>query len=159
MRRLMLLCLLSAISTTQAAVYRCEVDQRPVYTDRPCAAGTAPHDLPVISVLPSPGEADLVADHEARRERHLKSKAQDDTRWLKDHRKRKATDERMSAAAVDHKVLKDMNADQVRRALGSPDEVKRKDGVERWTYVDGKQRRIVVLKNGRVSSVGGPKGK
>jgi hypothetical protein len=159
MRRLLLLCVLCAIFAAEAAVYRCEVDRRPVYTDRPCAAGSAPHDLPVISVLPSPGEADLVADHDARRERHLKAKTQEDAKWLKDHRKRKVTDERMSAAAVDHKVLKDMSADQVRRALGSPDEVKRKDGVERWTYVDGKQRRTVVLKNGRVSSAGGPKGK
>lgn len=159
MRCLLVLCVLAAIPAAEAAVYRCEVEQKPVYTDRPCAAGTAPHELPVISVLPSPGEADLVADHDARRERHLKSKTGDDAKWLKDHRKRKATDERLSAAAADHKVLKDMSADQVRRALGSPDEVKRKDGVERWTYVDGKQRRTVVLQNGRVSSTGGPKGK
>ncbi len=159
MRSLLLVCTWCAIFTAESAVYRCEIGQRKIYTDRPCVAGAAPHDLPVISVVPSPGEADLAGDHEARRQRQLESKQEGDAKWLKTHRQKKTTDERMSAAARDHKVVKDMNADQVRRALGSPDEVKRKNGVERWTYVDGKQRRTVVLEEGRVSSAGGAKDK
>ena len=157
MRILLALCGLGLAFTAWPAVYRCEVGGRTVYTDHACAAGASPHDLPVISVLPAGEQSDLAGDHDARRARLRGSRQKEDAAWLKAHQKRKATDARMNAAAADHKVLKDMSADQVRRALGAPDEVKRKDGVEKWVYVDGKQRRTVVLKNGRVTGAGAGK--
>lgn len=147
------LCLVS-MAAAQAAIYRCEAGGARVYTDHPCAAGAVPQALPAIGVMPAGPQADLAGAHDTRRERHQKARAKDDAQWLKDHQKRRATEASMSAAARDHRVVKDMDADQVRRALGAPDEVSRKDGVERWIYVEGRKRRTVVLKDGRVSGAG-----
>ena len=153
-----LLCLLLALPA-HAAVYRCEVEGRKLYLDRPCEAGGRPHALPALGVMPAGGEVDLAMEHDARRDRQRAARDQDDAAWLKAHRARKAVESRMNAAISEHRVLKDMSADQVRRALGSPDEVKRNNGVERWTYVEGKKRRTVVLEDGKVSSAGAGRGR
>lgn len=147
-------CALLLAGPVRADVYRCEIDGRKIYRDRPCAAGDQPHALPKLGVMPSAGEADLVADYDARQARQQAIHEKNDAAWLDRHAKRRATESRMNAAAADRRVVKDMSADQVRRALGSPDEVTRKDGVERWTYVEGKKRRTVVLKDGKVAGSG-----
>lgn len=139
---MMVLLLLPALSA-QAEVYRCLVEGRPMYTDRPCAAGAVPHALPDISALPSPGASDLAREHDARRERELETRRQNDAAWLDDHAERK--------------VLKDMSADEVRRALGSPDEVERSGSREQWAYGAGKQRRTVVFEAGKVVKQTGKK--
>lgn len=149
--------LLLLAGSAQAGVYRCEVEGRKVYLDRPCKAGDQPHELPKIGVMPSVGEADLSGDHDAREARLKAVHEKNDAEWLKQHAKRRSTESQMNAAAADRRVVKDMSADQVRRSLGSPDEVKRKDGVERWTYEDGKKRRTVVLKDGKVTGTGAGK--
>lgn len=152
LRGIATLCLLAALPAA-AAVYRCEVGGRPVYTDRPCAAGEAPHALPQISTLPAAGEADLAKEHDARVERGRKAREKDDAAWLKSYEAAKNRDARMDAVIADGKVLKDMNADQVRRALGSPDEVERRAGGEEWVYRDGRSRQTVVIENGQVVKI------
>lgn len=150
MRMLLIGVLAAAAWTAQGAVYRCMVDGKPTYTDRPCAAGSAPHALPQISTLPSPGDSDLAQDYDERLERQAKAREQEDRAWLKDHAARKDAEARMNTAINERRVLKDMSADQVRRALGSPDDVEREGGREQWVYGTGKQRRTVLFEGGRV---------
>ncbi|MGQ0701246.1 MAG: DUF4124 domain-containing protein [Panacagrimonas sp.] len=152
----LLLTLLAALSV-QAAVYRCEVDGKPVYTDKPCAAGATPHPLPQFGTMPAARDANLAGDRDQRQEQQRKSRHKDDADWLKAHEARKAEEVRMNAAIAEGQVLKDMSADQVRRALGSPDEIERKSGVEEWSYGSGKTRQTVVIENGRVLRIAGKK--
>jgi hypothetical protein len=142
--------LIAPVAVAESAVYRCMVDGKPTYTDQPCGAGAKPHEMPAISTVPSPGESDLAQEFDARRERESEAKQKDDKAWLEDHAERKALDARMNAAIAERKVLKDMSPDQVRRALGSPDEVERKGGSEEWIYGTGKQRRTVQFEGGKV---------
>lgn len=155
-RRIAVLGLLVTLPV-EAAVYRCEVGGKPVYTDRPCAAGVAPHAMPQISTVPAAGESDLAQEHDARKDRGRKARDKDDAAWLKSHAEAKDREARMNAAIADKKALKDMNPDEVRRALGSPDEVERRSGVEEWVYIDGKSRQTVVIENGRVIKISGKK--
>lgn len=157
MRGLLIVLMLGWAGLAQAAVYRCMVDGKPTYTDRPCAAGSAPHALPPISTLPSPGQSDLAQDYDERRERQTEVREQEDKAWLKDHAARKDRDARMNAAIAERRVIKDMSTDQVRRALGSPDEVQREGGREQWVYGTGKQRRTVQFEAGRVVKSTGKK--
>lgn len=135
-----------------AAVYRCEVNGRPVYTDQPCAPNAAPHELPGILSLPAGEEADLAGDYDARAERERASRRKEDAAWLRSHAATKAEKARMDAAIAEHKVLKGMSADQVRRALGRPDEVERGAGTEQWTYGSGKTRQVIDFENDRVKT-------
>jgi hypothetical protein len=150
MRVLLLLALAASSLGAHAAVYRCEVQGRPVYTDKPCAPGAQPHAMAPIGAVPAAPASDLAAAHEARRERQLERRERADEAWLEAHAERRKRDATMGAAAARGKVLKDMSADEVRRALGGPDQVSREDGREEWTYGSGKQRRTVVLEGGKV---------
>lgn len=150
MRCLLLPCLLLACATCPAAVYRCEAEGRTLYTDRPCAAGARPHVLPAIGRLPAGEEADLAAAHDARRAQRRQERERADAAWLKAHAGRKAQAARVEAAIAERRVVKDMTPDQVRRALGSPDEVQRKDGRERWTWSQDGRRSSVVMEECKV---------
>lgn len=136
-----------------ATVYRCEVAGRPVFTDQPCAAGATPHGMEPLNTLPAAGDADLAKAHDARAEKERRARDKNDAAWLKSHEAAKKREVRMSAAVADKRVLKDMNRDEVRRALGSPDEVERHQGREHWIYGSGKKRQIVVIENGRVVKI------
>ena len=146
-----------AMPPLEAAVYRCEVAGQLVYTDKPCAAGVAPHAMPGLSTVPSGADADLAKQYDQRRQQDLTDKRKDDAEWLKAYEMRRAEDERMGAAAAEGRVLKDMSADQVRRALGGPDEVARSADGEEWIYGSGKTRQAIVFKQGRVVRISGKK--
>lgn len=138
----------------EAAVFRCSVDGQALYTDRPCRAGDAPHDLPWLGRMPAGKQADLVGDHDARRQRLRESREHDDAAWLEAHAARQAHDRQMERAVREKRTAPGMSADQVRRALGRPDAVKRDaGGGERWTYREGRKQRTVRFKGGKV--VGG----
>lgn len=150
MRRCLALCWVLLALPADAAVYRCEVNGRPVYTDQPCGPNAAPHRLPAILSVPAGDAADLARDSDARAERERAAHRNKDAAWLKSHEAAKAENARMDAAIAEHKVLKGMSADQVRRALGRPDEVERGPGTEQWTYGSGKARQIIDFENDRV---------
>ena len=143
------LCYLLTGAAQAAAVYRCEVGGKMVYTDKPCASGSAPHAMAPLSTMPAAEGGDLAQDYDARKQSSRETKDKEDAAWLKAHAAEKAESARMDGAVREGKVLKDMTADQVRRTLGSPDEVERKDGRERWTYT-GKKKQVVVLEGGKV---------
>lgn len=136
-----------------AAVYRCEVGGKPVFTDQPCAAGARPHALEPLNTLPAAADADLAKAHDTRAEKERRARDKDDAAWLKSHEAAKEREARINAAVAGKKVLKDMNPDEVRRALGSPDEVERREGREEWIYGSGKTRQTVVIENGRVVKI------
>lgn len=138
-------------TAADAAVFRCMVEGRRLYTDRPCRAGDAPHALPWLGLAPAGGQADLAAEHDQRRERMRDSHRRQDAAWLEANAERKAHERRMQGAISQKRAAPGMSADQVRRALGRPDAVERdRQGGERWTYRDGKKKRTVQLKDGKV---------
>lgn len=144
--------------SAQAAVYRCEQDGRVVYRDQPCRPGDAPHDLPPLGTLPAvAADAGLAEAYDERLTRERERNAKDHAERLKTHEARKARDARMQAAIRQDQVLKDMTADEVRRAWGGPDEVERAPGRETWIYGSGKARRVVVFESGRVLRVQAPR--
>lgn len=155
--RIALLCLLLSVPPVEAAVYRCEVAGKRVYTDQPCAAGVAPHQMPQISTVPAAADADLSKEHDARIERGRAARDKEDAAWLKEHGEAKEHEARMNAAIAERRALKDMTPDQLRRALGSPDEVERKSGSETWVYGSGKSKQTVLIENGRVVRISGKK--
>ena len=57
MRIILLLVSLLAVPAADAAVYRCTVDGKTVYTDRPCGAGAQPHGLSALSTVPAAAES------------------------------------------------------------------------------------------------------
>lgn len=135
----------------EAAVFRCAVEGRTLYTDRPCRAGDAPYALPWLGTVPAGAQADLASEHDARRERMRDARQRDDAAWLDAHSERRAHDRRMERAIREERPAPGMSADQVRRALGRPDAIKRDHkGGERWTYRDGKKQRTVRLQDGKV---------
>jgi hypothetical protein len=150
------ICLVMALAATDAvaAVFRCTEDGRALYTDRPCRAGDAPHALPRLGTMPAGPQADLADEHDERRERNRESRQRDDAAFLEAHAERKAQDRSMERAIGEKRTAPGMSADQVRRALGRPDAVKRDhEGGERWTYREGKKSRTVRLKDGKVVGV------
>ncbi|MGH8517208.1 MAG: DUF4124 domain-containing protein [Panacagrimonas sp.] len=134
-----------------AAVFRCTQDGHAHYSDRPCRAGDAPRALPRLGVAPAGPQADLASENDLRRERNRDARQRDDAAWLEAHAERKANERRMESAIRAKRTAPGMSADQVRRALGRPDSTKRdRKGGERWTYRDGKKKKTVRLKDGRV---------
>ncbi len=148
-----LLCAVLAVSWgfpagLHAEVYRCQVEGRTVFTDRPCAAGARPHEMPPLGRIPAGESADLVEAYDERRSRARESRSRDNALWLEQYRDEKAQAERFEAAIRDHRTLKGMTPDHVRRALGSPDEIDRRTGTETWFYGLGKKRRALVFDDG-----------
>ena len=141
----------------RAEVYRCQVEGRTVFTDRPCAAGATPHDLPPLGRIPAGEASDLVEAYDERRSRARESRSRDNARWLEQYHDEKAQAERFEAAIRDHRTLKGMTPDHVRRALGSPDEIDRGSGTETWFYGIGKKRRTVVFADGQLRTDRGGK--
>jgi hypothetical protein len=153
---LCVICLVMALAATEAvaAVFRCTQDGRALYTDRPCRAGETPHALPRLGLTPAGPQADLAAEHDERRSRNREMRQRDDAAFLEAHTERKAQDRRMERAIGAKRTAPGMSADQVRRALGRPDAVKRDHkGGERWIYREGKKKKTVRLEDGKV--VGG----
>jgi hypothetical protein len=153
---LCVICLVMALAATDAvaAVFRCTQDGRALYTDRPCRAGDAPHALPRLGTMPAAPQADLADEHDGRRDRNRETRQRDDAAFLEAHAERKAHERSMERAIGEKRTAPGMSADQVRRALGRPDAVKRDHrGGERWTYREGRKSRTVRLKDGKV--VGG----
>jgi len=142
-----------------ADVYRCKKDGMLVFTDQPCRQEAQPHALPpaVIIASPGPAELELARQHRERIAREQGARDRADSQWLKDHRTRSDRDERVRKAAMAHKAVQGMTADEVRRAMGEPDRVARSDShgspKETWTYTDENGTRTVNFKDGEVSSV------
>lgn len=143
-------------ANARADVYRCMVKGAPVYTDKPCEPGAQPHALPALGAVPPAERVKIPSGHDSRNAARA-ARDKSDAAWLKQHEARKAQDARMNAAISEGRVLRDMTPDQVRRALGSPDDVERQSGSEEWVYGTGRNRQTVFIENGRVTRISGRK--
>ncbi|MBI2383310.1 MAG: DUF4124 domain-containing protein [Gammaproteobacteria bacterium] len=149
--------LLSISTSASAEVYRCESQGKVTYTDRPCAAGAPPQALPAPTVVPrGQDERERAREYDRRIERERQARDRADAEWAEAHRARKERDEALRHARIAGKVVKGMDAGDVRSAWGEPAEITReeRDGVvwERWTYRDGGAVRTVQFRGGEVHS-------
>jgi hypothetical protein len=149
------LCVSPALSKP---VYKCEENGTVTYTDQPCTPGARAAELPelIVTVPPTRSEQDLARAHEARTQRARAERDRDDARWLKEHANRKDRETRVRRAILAHKVIKGMTFDEVKRALGEPDQVQGGDSYgtakTTWVYAAGGARRTVNFKDGEVTS-------
>lgn len=159
LRRMGAVCAVLCASPALAEpVYKCEEGGTITYTDQPCAPGAVAAPLPdlIIAAPPTRSEQDLARAHEARLSRDRAERDRSDAGWLKAHAGRKDRDARVRKAILGHTVIKGMTFDEVRQALGEPDQVQDGDSFgtakATWVYASGGQRRTVNFKDGAVTS-------
>jgi len=148
---------------TAGEIYRCTRQDggAPLYTDTRCDAQAQPvpsRTPPTIAAYPAP---DLAARHDQRLQREHERRQALDARWLAEHHRAAALDQRIRQAVVEGRVVAGMSAAQVRQAWGAPDQVIPQvgDGAprERWVYRgdrDGTGTRSVQLEGNRVVGSG-----
>lgn len=150
---LAMLCVLGAVAA-RADVYRCTVDGKAVYTDKPCAVGAVPAQLPPVTTvdrqpLGTPLERQFDAD--ARHEAEVKRRARIESVTVFEAGKAHADAVRRAIAA--HRAIKGMTMAEVRQALGEPSEIAGSGAInERWNYFNGRDRQTLTFDNGILKS-------
>jgi len=161
MKPLMVFAVLASVLSGSAGakpVFKCEENGKITYTDQPCTPGARAAELPglIVGVPPTRSEQDLARAHDARMQRARAERERDDAEWLKQHKGRKDREAQVRKAIIEHRVIRSMTFDEVKRALGEPDEIQGGDsyGTDKatWVYQKGSQRRTVNFKNGEVTS-------
>lgn len=158
LRAMAVLSLLLSVPAGAQPVYRCEEGGAITYTDQPCAPGAAARQLPaVIVVTPPPAsQRALAREHDARLARDRAERDRADAEWLKQHGNRRDREARVRKAILAHKVIRGMTMDEVRQALGEPDDVSGGETFgsdkESWTYTDSGGTRTVNFKNREVTT-------
>jgi len=149
---------LLSVSAGAKPVYKCEEGGQITFTDQPCAPGAQAAELPglIVTTPPTRAEQDLARAHQQRLERARSERDRDDAQWLKEHGNRKDREARVRKAMLEHRVIKGMTFDEVKRALGEPDEVQGGDSYgtakTAWVYAGDGRRRTVNFKDGEVTS-------
>ena len=146
---------LSVWGTADAEVYRCSSGGSVVYTDRPCEAYAEPAELAPIGRVPAQDRQDLEQAFDARRARRLKSRSEHDQRWLETHQARQARADRVRQAQFNKQVIQGMNEDEVRGAIGSPDEIRRSGARQTWIYHQQKHKLALGFESGFLHSIKG----
>jgi hypothetical protein len=142
------------------AIYKCHDGPSITYTDRPCHPDSAAAELPSLVVTAPPGRAEreLARAHQERIAREAAERDRRDAEWVKQHNGRRDREERVRRAIVEGRVIKGMTMDEVRRALGEPDQVATGESYgtakETWTYTRHGETRTVNFKNREVISSG-----
>ena len=130
-------------SGAQAEVYRCEQDGLRVYSDRPCGADAEAIPLAPIGRMPAQTASPLEGAYEARRARQQALRRRANQAWLDAHQQRRAREAAVRQAQFEKRVIAGMSEDEVRRAIGSPDEVRRSGASRIWLYTGrGRERRL-----------------
>jgi hypothetical protein len=148
----------SGASAGTPPVYKCEEKGAITYTDRPCSDAAQPHELPLATMVQRPGASELerARSFDARLARERADRDRADGEWLKQHANRRDRAERVRKAILEHRVIKSMTRDEVRQALGEPDQVDSGDSYgtakETWTYQLDGERRTVNFKDGEVTT-------
>ena len=150
--------MLLSVAAGAEPVYKCEEKGSVIYTDQPCHPDARQQALPPLVVVQPPGRAERerARDHDARLARELAERERGDAEWLKRHGERRDREARVRKAIVEHRVIKSMTRDEVKQALGEPDQVAGGDSYgtakETWTYVLDGERRTVNFKDGEVTT-------
>jgi hypothetical protein len=149
------------LSATGPVIYKCLEGASVTYTDRPCHPQARAAELPPLVVTAPPGRAEreLARAHQDRIARDAAERDRRDADWVKQHNGRRDREERVRRAIVEQRVIKGMTMDEVRRALGEPDQVATGESYgtakETWTYTRHGETRTVNFKNAEVISSGG----
>ena len=150
----------------EAAIYRCQQDGQLQFSDRPCAAGAQPAQLPPATVvMPEPGVADLAKEHERRTQQYRRARDAEDGELQQRRQQQRADETRIRAARQRGDVVQGMTATEVHQLLGKPAQVStHSDAVngdtEVWHYRDGKRSGATVsLRDGLVVQVRGARRK
>ncbi|MGH8441551.1 MAG: DUF4124 domain-containing protein [Nevskiaceae bacterium] len=142
-------------------VYKCQEKGVITYTDRPCAPDAAAAELPdlIVTTPPARSQQDLARAHDARLQRARAEREHDDAEWLKQHANREDREARVRRAILEHRVIHGMTFDEVKQALGEPQEVQGGDSFgtakTTWVYAGGGRRRTVNFKDGQVTTTTG----
>lgn len=136
-----------------AEVYKCTVEGKRIYTDRPCSEDRAPADLPPLN-LTAPGKsADLAGQYDRGIAEGRKRRDADDAKFVKEQAAKQARANEIRKAIIDHRALVGMTPGELNSALGVPDERRGDNGNERWTYNESDHRLTVTLRDGRVTGI------
>ncbi len=138
-------------------IYRCRSGDVLVYSDKPCARGAKPADLPDAIVVPAGPKLDLLEQADAKREQERRDRDAADAQWNAQHQARKAEAERIREGRIKGVVVEGMTEMQVRHLHGEPavTSSSRRAGKARetWSYVlDDGSRLHVTFEDGRVVS-------
>lgn len=147
--------LLTATALPAAAeVYRCSENGKPVYTDRPCHPGAAAAQLPPLTPIDrQPTSTPLTRQFDAEARADASRKRQADAEWSRNYAARKAHDEGVRSAIIEHRLIKGMTMDEVRRSIGEPTRIDGEAGDQpHWTYQNGRERRTLVFAGGVLKS-------
>ena len=161
MKPLMMFALLVSLQSVPAGaqpVFKCEEKGQVTYTDQPCSAEARRQDLPPLVVVqpPGPAERQRAREYDARLASERAERDRADAEWLKQHRNRRDREQRVRKAILEHRVIKSMTMEEVKRALGEPDHIDTGDSYgtakETWTYLLDVERRTVNFKDGEVTT-------
>jgi len=152
---------LLTLPVAHAAVYHCVSGGRQVYTDIPCTPESQPAQLPRINRADPATDSGGLArqfDHDAA---HVHQRRDhDNAAWLEMYRAKKARDAAIRKGLVEGRVVEGMTPAEVERVLGVPaSTLGSKTAPRRWSYRNGRARKTVAFKNGRVSSISERSGK
>lgn len=150
--------LLWSVPEVAAQVYRCEQGGTVRYSDKPCASGAQPVELPKPIVVPAGPKADLLGEAERRRNQQRQARDTADAQWLQDHETRKSEEDRLRDGRVSRTVVQGMRPADVRRIHGEPSVVSAgktaKGARETWSYaMEGGRRVHVTFIDGVVTNV------
>ncbi|HEU0198115.1 MAG TPA: DUF4124 domain-containing protein [Nevskiaceae bacterium] len=142
-------------SQARAAIYRCQTAGKLVYTDRPCTPNAATATLPPLGTVPAtPRDGPLVRQYDHRTAAEAKGHEAARRAWLQDYDERRARRQAIEHALAEGDVVTGMTPAQVESAWG---EAVQRTGTDRdprrWTYVNGRQRRVVEFSDGVVQRV------
>lgn len=136
--------LLMLLGSAQASgVYKCTLEGRTVFTDRPCFSDEPPIDLPPVNheaAVPAPSGKELAKRYDQRISKGKAARDKADAAFVKQQQDASKRADTNRAAILDHRVLKGMTASEVKSALGEPDSI---DASGTWLFHgDGKRTTI-----------------
>jgi len=101
-------------------IYRCQIDGRTVFSDKPCGAAAERIDVPPPMIMPAGPKADLLGEAERRDQAAAARKAQAEAEWTAEYEARKAQEEKLRAARIADEIVTGMTPEDVRRLRGDP---------------------------------------
>lgn len=146
---------IGCVCSVQAAVYHCVQDGRQVYTDTPCTPDSQPASLPSLNRAdPATDAGGLASQFDRQQNQTHRQRDRDDAAWLKTYQAEKARQAAVRKGLVDGRVVVGMTPEDVKHVLGAPtDALGSAAAPRRWSYRNGRARKTVTFKNGRVSGI------
>jgi hypothetical protein len=145
---------LAAAPAAWAEVYRCTVDGKTIYTDKPCQPGAAPTTLPPItSIDRQPTSTPMTRQFDVDARREAASNHNANSARLDAYAAQKAHDDAVRSATIAHRVIMGMTVSEVRQSIGEPTRIDFEGTPnERWIYQNGRDCHTLSFANGMLKS-------